>query len=504
LRRKLEAFGWTLRIRTWLGSQYNRRPSAFLGLACGAAFTVFLSYSILRHLALQTTYFDLGLYASSFWKTTHGYDSWASLMFPSTVGHISHFSPLLGPIALIYSLIPDPVTLLVIQSVAIVSSVIPLYYLALRESGRYGLSLAIAGLLLVNPALLGIVRYDFHVEAFLPLFIFSLYYAYRSGKSRTYYLSLALLLSTIEYAAVLGLAVALSIWLEKRTMDRKILVATVSSAALVALLVASNTGALAFLNWPANWFTRQLYGGSNVGRAQDYVQPFLGLLPTLSAFQHDIGPKLFYLLVVFAPAGLTPLRSPQRILPALPWTVVVLASQRSTFYNLGFQYAAFLLPFVYVSAIPFLSTLYKPGRFLRFVGLGFIIIVVLSALVFGSPVSGQPWPVPSQLLGCMAQVRSTLPGNATLLTQNDLFPQLSGFPYATINSTLQNPPQYILVDVKSAWYNWTDVPLGYPVSMRQQVGALLNNTGYTLTTDYRGLRLYRISSTTLPTWLNDC
>ena len=425
-------------------------------------------------------------------------------MFPSSVGHISHFSPVLGLIALSYYFIPDPVTLLVIQSVAIVSSSIPLYFLARREFGRDGLSLGVVALLFANPALLGLVRYDFHVEAFLPLFVFSLYYSYLAGKSRTYYLSLVLLLATIEYAAVLGLAIALSLWLEKKTLDRKVVIAIGSSAALLVLIWVSTTGALAFLNWPSNWFTRQFLGGSISGRPQDYVQPFLGFLPPLGAFQHELVPKLFYLGVIFAPAGLGPRRLPQRILPAVPWALVVLVSQRSTFYSFGFQYGAFLIPFVYLSTIPFLSSLYRPGRFLRVVGLAFVLIVPVVALTSGSRVSGQPWPVPNPLISCIVSVRSSLPGNATLLTQQDLFPQVSDFPYATINNTLPNHPQYILVDVNSEWYNWTDIPLGYPAPMRQQVGALLNSTAYTLVASHTGLELFRLSSMASLTRVDNC
>src|SRR5690348_11608644 len=121
-----------------------------------AAFTIFVLYSIERYLALQSNYFDLGLYANSMWRTIHGYASWSSLMLPSTSGHIDHISPILSLVSLAYVVLPDPRTLLVIQAAVITLAAVPLYLITQRETRNQLLSITVTGLFLANPALHGI------------------------------------------------------------------------------------------------------------------------------------------------------------------------------------------------------------------------------------------------------------------------------------------------------------------------------------------------------------
>jgi len=158
--------------------QLERRPWLLLVLFVASAFTIFALYSTERYLAFQTNYFDLGLYANSVWRTIHGYGSWSTLILPSKLGNIDHISPILGLVALAYALVPDPRTLLVIQAGAIAFAAVPLYLTALRETRNQFLSVTIAGLFLANPAVHGIIRFDFHTESFIPLFVYLMYFSH--------------------------------------------------------------------------------------------------------------------------------------------------------------------------------------------------------------------------------------------------------------------------------------------------------------------------------------
>src|SRR5712691_4240061 len=137
--------------------QLERRPWLIVTVFVTLAFIIFTFYSTQRYLALQTNYFDLGLYANSVWRTIHGYSPWSTLILPSKPGNIDHISPILGLVVLAYSSVPDPRTLLIIQAAAIAVAAVPLYLISLRETRNQFLSMTVAGLFLANPALHGII-----------------------------------------------------------------------------------------------------------------------------------------------------------------------------------------------------------------------------------------------------------------------------------------------------------------------------------------------------------
>ncbi len=466
------------------------------------SFLVFVAYSILRYVGLWALYYDLGLYSNSIWRTTHGYDSWASLIFPSTHGHISHLSPILGLVAVAYYAFPDPATLLVIQAAVLAFSVVPLYLTALRETQRETLSLIVGGTYLLNPGLHGIARYDFHIESFLPLFIFFVYFFLDSRRYGMYCLFLGLMLATIEFSAVIGIGMAFAIGLEKKRLDRYALTAAALSTSLLAVILVSTIGDPTGLwGWPANWLTRQLQGTGS-GGAFGYAQWFIGILSNplslLSSIGYDLTTKLLYLAFLLAPTGLGLVKYPVRMLPSLPWMALLLTSLRPTFYSLDFQYSAFIIPFAYLATIPLLHRTYTPKRAISIIAVATILMLLLSALSPVRPLIVEPfmqnsgWPQVSPLLGTINAIRESLPDNATILTQNDIFPQISNKAFATINYLMPSPPQFIIVNTGSPWYDWSDPGLGIPRSVHEQSDQLMKDHTYELLVSNGGLHFYRL------------
>jgi uncharacterized membrane protein len=491
-----------------LGEIINRGPMLVLVIAAVVIFEIFASYAILRHLAFLTLYFDLGLNANSIWRTLSGYDSWWQLILPSTPGHIGHVSPILAPVALLYYVFPDPVTLLIIQSAVLAISIVPLYYIAFDQTGVKSLSLLIVGLYLSNPALHGIARYDFHVESFLPLFIFLTYYSYHKGRAWLFYLSMALMLMTIEYSAIIGLGIAFSTWLDKRRLDKYVFTAALSSMASlgVAALTTSvlTPGNKTLLDW--------LYGnvafGVGIGETTDYYKTFIRLLTNpmllLTALQFDIGPKLFYLFITIGPATYALLRFPSRLLPAFPWLIIVLTSSTPAHYSIDFQYSAFVIPFTYIAAIPVFHRIYsvKPAVLTVAILLLALMLIysVLSPIRFSHDslyFAKDPWlPQPSPLLGPIEIVRGYLPPHASVLTQMDIFPHLSNTA-ATINHSSSLPPRYIVINEVSPLYDWT-TKSGYSRSVHEQTSQLMKTYSYGLILAQGGLQFYGLGYTELP------
>ncbi len=465
------------RVDRAIQGQLRKRPWILLAFLAALSFLVFSLYSINRYLALQSNFFDLGLEASSMWRVLNGYESWSTLVLPSTPGHINHISPILGLVALVYAVVPDPRTLLVIQAGVLSVAVVPLYMLAVRETGSHLVSLVLSVLYLLNPGLHGIVRYDFHPESFIPLAVFLVYYSYGRQKAGLFYLSTALLLATIEYSAILGLGTALSLFLTKRRFDNRILAIFASSLALLLIILFSTVlPAFQALNWPPNWLGVQFLGSSTA--------PQTGT---------DIFAKSTYFLVVASPLWFSTARYVTRMMAGLPWLAIVFTSSRYAFTSFDFQYTAFVIPFVCLAAIPFLHHLMKARKaLLALVVMAVCITVVYSSLSPFGP-HGQ-WPQPDPLASTVVMLGNSLPQNATILTQSDLFPQLSDRPYVGLDYSSAKPPEYILVNTRSPFYNWTDPGLGYPTSARQQLKQLTGNYTYHLLFVDQGLQLYKLDT----------
>ncbi len=474
----------------------EKYPWLILALFGTLSFTIFTVYSFERYLAFQTNFFDLGLDASSTWRTVNGYDSWASLILPSTPGHINHISPILGLVAFGYALVPDPRTLLLIQAAAVTLAAVPLYLLALRETGNQFLSIIVSGLYLANPALHGIIRFDFHPEAFIPLFVFLLYFSYPRQTPATFYVSLALLLSTIEYSAILGIGIAISLMILNKRIDRRNLVALLGSLMLLSVIIISTiSGAFQRWNWPSNWLAVQFFGTTSSATTNP-GQGIAGFLNNprslLMSLENNLPAKMTYLVVATAPMWFSLAKNVSRFIPAIPWIAVVIVTSRYSYSNVNFQYSAFLLPFVYLAAIPFLRRLMKRRKVivaLALVALSFTFL--FSAL---SP-TGLGWPATSSLAAQVDSINNSLPRNASILTEGDLFPQLSNKAYVTLNYSSTKPPEYILVNFDSPWYNWTNPALGYPLSPREQTERFLSQYHYDLIVQDQGLHLYKLETT---------
>jgi uncharacterized membrane protein len=452
------------------------------------AFTIFTLYSTERYLAFQTNYFDLGLYANSMWLTIHGYGSWPALILPSTLGHVDHISPILGLVALAYALVPDPRTLLVIQATSIALAAIPLYLIALRETRNHLLSLTIVGFFLANPALHGIIRFDFHPEAFIPLFVFLMYFAYPRQSPTLFYVSLGAMLSTIEYSAILGVGIAFALWIAKRRLDKRILATLLASLTLLAIIALSTIGgAFEPWNWPASWLGGLFLGSSTAFWSSPGT--------FLASLQYGIPAKITYLLVATAPMWVSLWKYSWRMIPGLPWVAVVVISSRYSYSNVNFQYSVFLIPFIYLASIPFLYGIAKHRRII----LGLVAIALSVTILYSSLSPTAPnWPAENPLASTVASISNGLPENATILTESDLFPQLSNKAYVTMNYSAPAPPQYILVNFDSTWYNWTSPALGYPFSPREQVQHYTTAYQYKLLVVQQGLHLYQLGSLNRP------
>ena len=173
-------------------------------------YTLFFSkYTIEKHKAFLTYAWDLGIFNQAMYTTIrHGkflYYTLETHVNPSNCFFGIHFSPILLLILPFYALKPGPEILLVIQSALIALGALPVYWLTRDLLNDRIDGLALAASYLLYPALHGVNCFDFHIEAFIPVFLLFAIYFFFKEMWKAYFLSLLLTLMCLEQTSFLVL-----------------------------------------------------------------------------------------------------------------------------------------------------------------------------------------------------------------------------------------------------------------------------------------------------------
>jgi hypothetical protein len=177
----------------------------------------------------------------------------------------------------------------------------------------------------------------------------------------------------------------------------------------------------------------------------------------LNVIFSDWQAKIFYLINFLAPLAFLPLLALEPFIMAIPWIFVSFSSTYSFYYSVYFQYTGFVIPFVFVAFPKAIERLnLQNARKILYV-------VLLCTTIFSLylPVGhGSPWnyqlPTTNERVELMREILPLIPPNASILTQNDIFPHVSNRAEAYMYMpTLTNASvDYILVDVTSEFYAW--------------------------------------------------
>ena len=325
----------------------------WITLALAVAFVIFDGiWTVCRVRGFSTPTFDFGIFAQMFYhmKTTG---------LPNTTverdGLLSHLAVHMSPIYYIllpfYMLFPVPETIEVLQGIVLASSVIPLYLLA-KQHGHKGLCrVLLCAILLLFPAIAGGTSYDIHENCFLTPLILWLFYGIDKKSVPVISLSLVLLLSVKEDAAVYAAVIAL--YLIVRTLlsydkDRRDLV---TGIAILIVSVLYFVLASAYLN---------IYGDGDLSSARypnfiiDDGSPLPTiiktaiLLPMKILFECCDASKLSFIGLTLLPLLCIPFftRRYESMILLIPYILVNLISDYQYMHDVFFQYvfgsAAFL------------------------------------------------------------------------------------------------------------------------------------------------------------------
>jgi len=441
-------------------SQLENRICLFIIVALAAAYAVYFSfYTVRKHLAFHTFAFDLGWQNQVFYTLLQTGNPRVTGFI--TLDHLSnHFQPLYYLLAPVYALYRNPITLLVMQSVLLASSAVPIYLVASRKIGNPWIALVVAAGFLLHPALHGMNSFDFHgLVLLVPIFSFLIYFL-ESRRTALFWIFLALALITREDTAVTvsGVGLYALFALKRRRLGITVLATCIGYFFLVLQIMSALGG---FPNLENYW-------ALNLPEQQG----FRGVLTTLFTnplfvFRHIFFnvDKLRYLISMLLPVLLLPLLSGKSMVLALPGLAILMLSHLSPHFSLGFQYSAHILPQLYFLTItgvvnvrrylaqrqtyPFFRRISE--RFAPMLAIPLLFAGLLMNYELGLVLSKRfPGFVrPTARERTVYSFFSDIPASASVATLSRLYPHLSGRREIYLLHRMYPDAQYVLADLEA-------------------------------------------------------
>lgn len=467
---------------------------------------VFSSFSILRHLSSCYGDPDLGIYNQSFCTTAfHG------KLFYNTYERGSHFrlhnSPIFFLLLPFYYVIPNIVTLMILQTVALALGSIPVYLLA-KEKISPGAGYTFSLLYLLCPLLHGVNFDPFHELAFAvtPLLCAIYFYAVKHDFRYCWlFLLLALLCKedvsfTISffglYVILDGIRTAPRGPLIKRLWGRHQLQGLLMIAVGIAYISCS-----LYLVLP--WFNRFLPPSERCNIIQERFGFFGSTLPeilinmvihplrTMKCFL--VWHKICYIIESLAPLAFLSFLELPLLLVAIPTYSANLLSSFLTMSNSGSRYPSLLIPFIFGSAIIGLSRLLKnygpeKGQELYRKIMMYPIILTLLFTLFINPSPfrvGWEVPVITRHQRIILSMLRKIPRSASLSTQVNIYQHASY--RLECYAWYHEGTEYLLLDPGNIWYNH------FEPGWDQVIEKLLDEKKYVLIGEQDGVYLYKKS-----------
>jgi uncharacterized membrane protein len=195
--------------------------------------------SILRFLHFNAGTVDLGMYDQIHWCMIH-YRPFYTTLFEVPWGaqlsrfdynyHAEHFMPIIAVTTAIYWFHQSPSTLLAIQALAAGAAAFPLYFFALRATGRPWVAFTAGAAWLLHPLLHHGVLNDYHPDALVGFFVFLALLGYESRQVWLYALGLLGAMACKADMAILTLAMGVFLMATHPARWRWGLAATIAGA----------------------------------------------------------------------------------------------------------------------------------------------------------------------------------------------------------------------------------------------------------------------------------
>jgi uncharacterized membrane protein len=275
-----------------------------------------------------------------------------------------HSSLILFLVAPVYAVFRHPVTLPILQCVALALGALPVWALARRELGRGLVPLGFALVYLLFPAVGYTALYEFHPEVLCTTTLLAAIACHRADRFGWTLLFAAVSLLGKEDVALPVGAMALLALLDHRPR-RGAYAAGLGAMALVSLLLSFAVLKPALSAGEVDYGRLYLLWGDSPGEVARNIlrQPLKAVSALLVSpdYPLDTVVKHQYYLHMLLPLLLLPLASPRTLAIALPTLGTHFLSWRPAQHTIYYQYTALITPFVIAAAVIGLRNLLSLG-----------------------------------------------------------------------------------------------------------------------------------------------
>ncbi len=321
-----------------------RLLAALVGVLTVAAAATLTYLGVIRHHALISNIFDLGIFENVLWHSVHG-DLLGTTIFPSGNFTSEHFTPLLLALAPFYALVPRAETLLVVQCLWLCSAVVPLWLWTLRRHGSPLLAAALGLAWLLSPFVHANALWDFHdLTLGVPVVLWALW-AQAADRPRLLWAFVAALLLVREEMALVALLLGLLAVLEgERRRGAAVMLVSLTWFVLVARFLAPSAGLQAY--------PQSLHGGLSADSGYADLSALILGDPLFMGLELLRASKFGLLLALLTPLALLPALGGRVLLLLAPGVAILALSANKAVANPGFHYTSFFLPVVFAAAAP--------------------------------------------------------------------------------------------------------------------------------------------------------
>lgn len=179
------------------------RPDLYLGAAIFMSIIFILywsSFIVYRFNTFQIGYFDAGLNLYSFYEHVLHPADLPGLQYLVFSNHISVFGLAIAGILFIFR---SQFTIFILQYIALAAAALAAYYVGKDIVGNKAIGLSLCFCFLISAGTRGITVYDFHLEAFIPLFYILAFYFYMKDRKPLFLASFAVAILILDSTALL-------------------------------------------------------------------------------------------------------------------------------------------------------------------------------------------------------------------------------------------------------------------------------------------------------------
>ena len=402
--------------------------------------------SILKYNSFSYDDFDLAIQAQPLYNILHGSIQSSILGVPFLGNHLQLILFLIAPI---YAIFRSPVTLLLLQTVALGLSGYPIYLIAKEQLPRR-FSLILLFSYLFYPSLGYVNLFEFHPTAFATLFISLALYCIYKNKIGPFFMFVMLSLLCQENTSLVILAIGIYLLIIRKPFKWWFITIVIGGiwfwVAVYKLIPYFGKGTISFIS---------IYGhlGSSIG---DVLKNIL-IHPIQVLGIILMKENLAYLMQIFGPVSFLPILSPVAFLGALPTLFQHLLSLRQKEHMIFYHYTAEIIPFIFFSSIfavkkiLAIKPLHKKENFLAGC---FLIVAIGSNLILGPHVESllnMKRFFKTEVSGAKKAFLENIPKGAEVVATFEFLPKLSN-----------RKNLYSLHHVVMGYYTLSDMPYELP------------------------------------------